>query len=57
MEGVKNRIDMAQIPYIEHKKRLYKFYKKVNRLRVALITTNIAWAIALSVLVVLLVAR
>jgi hypothetical protein len=41
---------MAQIPYIEHKKRLFKFYQKVRTMRTMLIATNAIW---LSVVVAL----
>ena len=49
--------DMAQIMYIEHKRRLFKFYQKYKRLKFALIITNIIWAGIVIVLSVLLVMR
>lgn len=37
--------DMAQIPYIAHRARMYKAYKRENRLKIALALTNLAWII------------
>jgi hypothetical protein len=34
---------MAQIPYVEHQKRMYKSYEKIDRLVSALVITNLAW--------------
>ena len=46
--------DMAQIPYIEHKKRIFKAYQRENRLVWIAILTNAAW---LSMVIWLIVAR
>jgi hypothetical protein len=40
--------DMAQIPYIEHQRRMYKAYRREKSLKVLLIGSNalwLAWAI------------
>ena len=44
-------IKMAQIPYIEHEYRMYKAYKRENRLKCILIGTNIIWAVIALILV------
>ena len=36
--------DMYQIPYIEHKKQMYKAYKREQILKTCLIATNALWA-------------
>lgn len=38
--------DMAQVPYIEHEKRMYKAYKRECLLKVMLAATNGLWLIA-----------
>lgn len=43
----KNLYDMASISYIEHRKRMYRAYKKNARLRTALIASNLIWAVCL----------
>lgn len=40
----KNKSDMAQIPYIVHKCRMYKAYKRETRLKWAIVIINIVWA-------------
>lgn len=35
--------DMAQIPYIEHKKRLFKAYQRERRLLKIAIFSNLFW--------------
>ena len=37
--------DMAQISYIEHKKRMFKAYQREMRLKIALIASNVLWII------------
>lgn len=37
--------DLAKIPYIVHKARLFKVYEEKKRIRNALILTNVIWAI------------
>lgn len=49
--------DMAQIPYIEHKKRLYKFYQKNRALRMMIIATNAAWGLVVAALVAYIAVR
>ena len=39
-------IDMAQIPYIEHRKRMFKAYQRENRLKWILVATNVFWSLA-----------
>lgn len=39
-------IDMAQIPYIEHKHRMFKVYQREKRLKVLLVCSNCLWLIA-----------
>ena len=34
---------MAQIPYIEHQRRMFKAYKREQKLKAALIITNALW--------------
>ena len=53
----RTKSDMAQITYIEHKRRIFKFYQKNKRLKIALIVTNIMWAIMFIALSALLVMR
>lgn len=36
---------MAQIPYIAHKARMYKAYKREKRLKIMLVATNVLWGI------------
>ncbi len=38
--------NMAQIPYIEHKYRMYLADKRESRLKLLLILTNAAWFLA-----------
>lgn len=38
-----NRLKMAQIPYIEHQRRMFKAYKREKRIKAALIITNALW--------------
>lgn len=35
--------DMAQIPYIEHKNRMYKAYRREMILKVLLVVSNLLW--------------
>lgn len=35
--------DMAQIPYIEHRKRMYKAYKREKKLWICLLCSNAMW--------------
>ena len=35
--------DMAQIPYIEHERRMFKAYQREKRLKILLFGTNISW--------------
>lgn len=37
--------DMAQIPYIAHKARMYQAYKREKRLKIILLVTNMLWGI------------
>ena len=37
--------NMYQIPYIEHKKRMFKAYQRERRLKYALAITNALWII------------
>lgn len=37
--------NMYQIPYIEHKKRMFKAYKREQILKTCLIATNVLWVI------------
>ena len=53
----KCKSDMAQIPYIEHKKRLFKFYQKVRVMRTMLIATNAIWLSVVVALVVWMMTR
>ena len=41
--------DMAQIPYIEHKRRMFKAYQREIKLRRWLIGTNAMWIVGLVV--------
>ncbi len=45
------KINMAQIPYIEHEYRMYKAYQREKRLKYILIGTNIVWAVVALILV------
>ena len=53
----KCKSDMAQIPYIEHKKRMFKFYQRVNRLRVVLVAKNVIWLSVVGALVAWIMTR
>ena len=53
----KCKSDMAQIPYIEHKKRLFKFYQKVRAMRAMLIATNAIWLSVVVALVAWMMTR
>ena len=53
----KCKSDMLEIPYIEHKKRLYKFYQKNRVLRMMLIATNVAWGLVVAALVAYIAVR
>lgn len=46
------KVDMAQIPYIVHKKRLFKAYQREMRLTIALVLTNTLWLIGTAFLLV-----
>ena len=35
--------NMAHIPFVEHKKRMYKAYCQINKLKMLLILSNIIW--------------
>ena len=37
------KVDMAQIPYVEHRMRMYRAYERERRLKVTLIATNALW--------------
>lgn len=39
------KTEMAQIPYIVHKCRMYKAYKREARFKIALIATNALWVV------------
>lgn len=39
------KVNMAQIPYIEHKKRIYKAYQREQKLKILLVCTNTLWAL------------
>lgn len=49
MENKKTDLDMAQIPYIVHKYRMYKAYKRESKLKIALIATNALWIVGAAV--------
>ena len=49
--------DMLEIPYIEHKKRLYKFYQKNRALRMMLIATNMVWLLIVVALIAYIAVR
>lgn len=53
----KCKSDMAQIPYIEHKKRMFKFYQKVRAMRTMLIATNAIWLSVVVALVAWMMTR
>lgn len=38
-----NVSDMAQIPYIEHERRMYKAYKREKFLKLLLVGSNLLW--------------
>lgn len=40
-----NKNDMAQIPYIVHKKRMYEAYQREKVLKVVLVLTNAFWIV------------
>lgn len=42
--------DLAQIPYVAHEYRMFKAYQRELRLKIALVSTNLAWLIALAVI-------
>lgn len=50
MKTVKN--DMAQIPYVAHRKRMYKAYVRERRLKIALALTNAIWIAIVLLLIV-----
>lgn len=37
--------NMAQIPFIEHKKRMYKAYCRERNLKLLLIISNVFWVL------------
>ena len=37
--------DLAKIPYIVHKARLFKVYEEKKKIKNALIITNVIWAL------------
>ena len=39
--------NIAQIPYIEHKKRMFKAYQREMRLTILLMISNLLWLVAL----------
>lgn len=41
--------DMAHIPYIEHKRRMFKAYQKEIKLKGLLIGTNVMWIVGVVV--------
>lgn len=43
-------IDLAQIPYIEHEKRMFKAYQKINLLKMILVASNCMWLIVVFLL-------
>lgn len=45
------KTDMAKIPYIVHKARMFQVYKEKKRIKTALVITNVIWALALLLLV------
>ena len=42
-----SKTDMAQIPYIVHRKRMYEAYRRELRWRILFIATNSLWFIGL----------
>ena len=44
--------NLAQIPYVEHKKVVFQYMYKAKRLKLWLLVSNIAWAIVAVVLAV-----
>lgn len=43
--------NMAQIPYIEHQIRMFKAYKREQRLKAAIIITNALWILVLAIII------
>ena len=41
--NAQKKLNMAQIPYIEHQRRMFKAYKRERKLKTALIITNALW--------------
>lgn len=39
------KTDMAKIPYIVHKARLFEVYEEKKKIKNALIITNVIWAL------------
>lgn len=37
-------LNMAQIPYIEHQRRMFKMHEAKKKLKIVLIATNAIWA-------------
>lgn len=50
-ECVKNS-ELSLIPFVEHKKRMFKAYQREQRLKISLIATNILWLIVFIILLV-----
>ena len=44
--------NMAHIPYIEHRKRMFKAYQREEKLKHWLLITNLAWLIAMIIVLV-----
>ena len=44
--------NMAQIPYIEHRKRMFKAYQREERLKRWLLITNLGWLMAMIIVLV-----
>lgn len=45
-----NDKEMAQIPYIEHEKRMFKAYQRENKLKYLLFGANALWGLILLLL-------
>lgn len=43
-------LNMAQIPYIEHQRRMFKMYDSKKKIKIVLITTNVIWAALFTIL-------
>lgn len=43
-------LNMAQIPYIEHQRRMFKMYEAKKRLKILLIATNAIWTVLITAL-------